>query len=299
MIGEILATLNIAERLARLWHWFQGTRTSPAQSVAARFVRLFESHKVHRNQIPRFFGHGLTVKDVHDEASLLIKLDETLLEGACILFAVRREWLDGAETQVYPCHDFYKRPDDIAGFLSRLKANNPDGDLGGVLLAPENDDGQALIILHEIIGTVGDKPIYRYHLCNNWRFEYWKSRAYLTAFIAVAWKHKVHVHGLFMPAKEIDAISGGEMLLASDGTWANGGKKWYPEDMALRPDTFLRGVDLEQDTYGLIASLELWLRLEQQDYMNTGLSMYEAGAVRQLFEQEATKCQSAFDKSKH
>ena len=28
--------------------------------VAPRFIALFESHGVHRNQIPDFFGHGIT-----------------------------------------------------------------------------------------------------------------------------------------------------------------------------------------------------------------------------------------------
>jgi hypothetical protein len=47
----------------------------PADSVVSRFVRLFETHGVHRNQIPRFLGVGLSVRDVQDDASLIDKLD--------------------------------------------------------------------------------------------------------------------------------------------------------------------------------------------------------------------------------
>ncbi len=292
MIGEILTGLNILEKLGKFWNWIRGQKqAAPAESVATRFIRLFESHDVHRNQIPRFFGHGLLPKDVQDDASLFAKLDEAMLDAACMRFAVRREWLDGAETKVYPRHDFYKHPEDVAGFLDALKANNPDGDLDGVLLAPEEGDGEALLILQETIGAVGDKPIYRYHLCNNWLFEYWKARAYLAACVAIAWKHEVYVRGVSLPRKELDRLATGDDLLIprDEGVWAFGGKKWYPEDMALRPEVFLRGIDPEQSNFGLTSGLKLWLHLDQQGYMDTGLGTHDDVAVRRLFEQELAK----------
>ena len=292
MIGEILTGLNILEKLGKFWNWIRGQKqAAPAESVATRFIRLFESHDVHRNQIPRFFGHGLLPKDVQDDASLLVKLDEDMLEAASTRFAVCREWLDGAETTVYPLHDFYKHPEAVAGFLESLKAINPNGGMDGVLIAPEEGAGEALLILQETIGAVGDKPIYRYHLCNNWLFEYWKSRAYLTAFVAIAWKHKVYVRGVFMPRKELDRMATGDGLLIprDEGVWAYGGKKWHPEDMALRPDVFLQGIDPERNDFGITSGLELWLRLENEGYMDTGLRMYGTEAVRELFERELTK----------
>lgn len=292
MIAEIMTGLNILEKLGKFWNWIRPQKNgAPVESVATRFISLFESHDVHRNQIPRFFGHGLLPKDVQDDASLLAKLDEAMLDAACTRFAVRREWLDGAESQVYPRHDFYKHPEDVAGFLESLKANNPEGELDGVLIAPEEGEGEALLILQETIGPVGDKPIYRYYLCNNWLFEYWKSRAYLAAFVAVAWKHKVYVRGVFMPRKELDRMATGDGLLIprNEGVWAYGGKKWHPEDMALMPDVFLRGIDPERNDFGITSGLELWLSLETQGYMDTGLGMYEGKSVRQLFEQELCK----------
>jgi len=213
MIGEILTGLNILEKLGKFWSWLRGRKeAAPVESVATRFIRLFESHEVHRNQIPRFFGHGLLPKDVQDDASLFAKLDEAMLDAACMRFAVRREWLDGAETKVYPRHDFYKHPEKVAGFLDALKANNPDGELDGVLIAPDEGEGEALLILQETIGAVGDKPIYRYHLCDNWLFEYWKARAYLTACVAIAWKHEVYVRGVSLPRSELDRLATGDDL---------------------------------------------------------------------------------------
>lgn len=63
----------------------------PIDSVAMRFVQLFEAHGVHRNQIPRFFGHELTLVQVKDDESLLQALTEEMLTDAADLFAVRRE----------------------------------------------------------------------------------------------------------------------------------------------------------------------------------------------------------------
>lgn len=290
-LGEILAGLNILDRLGKFWGWLRSKRTPSVESVASRFVRLFESHGVHRNQIPHFFGHSLTLKDMQDDASLVAKFDETILETACKRFAVRREWLDGAELRIHPCHDFYKHPERFADFLVKLKTANPDGELGGLLIAPSDQSWQAgaLLILHETIGAVGEKPIYRYHLCNNWVFNYWKARAYLTACVAIAWKRGVYVHGLRIPAKEIEELAEGKTLLSrgGEGVWNFCvSQRWYPEDTALKPEAFLEGIDPEQDNFGVRAGLTRWLELDGQGLMDTGGPTRH---VRRLFQQELEK----------
>ena len=288
VLDEVEAALSLWDRLKKLLH---ARKNPPVESIATRFVRLFESHGVYRNQIPRFFGHSLAVQDVQDEASLVAKLDETILEAACRQFAVRREWLDGAESKVHPCHDFYKHPEGFTDFIMQLKSANPDGGLGGLLIA-SNENGwraNALIILEETIGAVGDKPIYRYHLCNNWAFSYWKARAYLTACIAIAWKRSVFIHGLRVPGKVIEKLSEGQTLLGwqGNGVWQfPSRKKWYPEDMALKPDAFLEGIDPERDNFGIKSGLELWLDLEEQGLMATGCPVTN---IRQLFQHELEK----------
>lgn len=295
MIGlpELLAGLNIAEKLGKFWNWLRGRKNAPPENIATRFVRLFESHGVHRNQIPRFIGHGLTLKDVQDNDSLLAKLDEPLLEAACEKFAVRREWLDGAEEQIHPCHDFYKHPDWFGAFLKEKVEANPDGDWHGVLLAPEepDNDAWALLILQETVGWVGEKPIYRLHLCNNWLFSYWKARAYLAACIAIAWKSHVFVQGCYMPKREIDKLAEGTMLLGRQGggIWFMGKRKWYPEDMALDPATFLNGVDPELDNFGIKAGLGLWLDLDECSHMDTGINSQLYPNPRQSFQKEFEK----------
>lgn len=290
VIGEILTGMNILEKLGRLWNWLRGRKNKPAETIAVRFVRLFESHGVHRNQIPRFIGHGLTLSDVQDEAALLAKLDEPLLEAVCEKFAVRREWLDGAEKQIHPVHDFYKHPDGFATFLDDLSAANPEGDLQGILLQPEECNGQveALLILQETVGLVGDKPIYRFHLCNNWSFTYWKSRAYLTACVAIAWRRGVYISGTTVAGKKINSLANGETLLGwqGEGAWFIGGRKWYPEDMALKPEVFLAGVDAENNNFGIQSALALWLNLAQQGLMEIGSGKDFSEKAISLFQQK-------------
>lgn len=284
-IGEILSALNIVEKLGRFLSWGLGKRKRPQETVAGRFIRLFESHGVHRNQIPRFFGHGLTVQDVQSDGSLLPKLDEALLQAACDLFAVRREWLDGADTQVYACHDFYKHPENVAGFLDALKAANPGGDLHGDLLAPKQGEGEALIVLYETIGSVGDKVVYRYHLLNNWLFDYWKARAYLAACVAIAWKHNVFIRGVYLGGKVIAELAEGKRLVGENGGGLDSypGRRWYPEDMSFKPDAFLKGVDAERGNFGIVSAIDLWLRLDEQGFMDANLEMYDRVMVRDQF----------------
>lgn len=287
MLGEILSTLNIGEKLVRLLKWLKEKRHSAPESVPARFIRLFESHNVHRNQIPRFFGHGLTLKDVQSDADLVLKLDETLLQAACDLFAVRREWLDGAEKQIFPIHRFYKHPNAFLEFIDALRAASPDKELSGVVLAPiePGPNAEAVLVLHETVGWVGDKAIYRYYFCDQWTLSYWKSRAYLTACVAIAWQQRVFIHGVYAYKERLQKITGGLAL----PTWSVDGigsfviKRWNPEDMALRPEVFLDGLDPERDNFGFQAGLRLWLSLFDDGFMNTGLGTHNAGEIRKSF----------------
>ena len=271
MLGEVVSGLSIWDRLFKFWK----NRNKPElESVATHFVRLFESHGVHRNQIPRFFGFNLTIADVKDDETLLLKLSEEMLDAACEMFAVRREWLDGAESQVYNLHDFYKHPEDCVTFIEKIKANNPDNYIHDRLLTPKEKDfrANAVVIIEETVGYIGDKAICRYHICNNWPFTYWKARAYLTACIAILWQRRCSIHGVILPAKVINKITYGEELLGwnGEGVFSLQGLHWHPDDMADRPDVFLKDIDSERDNFGLKSALQLWLDLESEGYMDVG-----------------------------
>lgn len=281
IFGEIESFINIAEKCKKYIPFLKAAKKP--ESLAARFVRLFEAHGVHRNQIPRFFDYDLTLNDLKDDDSLLPSLNDKMLDAACELFAVRREWLDGADDIAHANHDFYKHPEKFLTFITELKLANPDGQLDGELFCPQKPDfnSQAIIVLNEIIGWVGDEPIYRYHLCNNWSYTYWKARAYLTACVAIALNHDVYIMSTDGSKKKINQLAEGNVLLAceKDGIASVFGRKWYPEDMALLPEVFLKDIDPELDNYGYRAGLNLWLELEEKGLMKIGIHKN----VRQLF----------------
>lgn len=273
IFGEIDSALNLVEKFKK--YFSLSKRSVELESVATRFIHLFEAHGVHRNQIPRFFGHEISLKDLQDSSSLTIKLDEEILEDVCKLFAVRREWLDGADKQVHLNHDFYKKPKEFLKFITNLKLINPEGQLDGELFVPDNSDfnAEAILILNEIIGYIGSEPIYRYHLCNNWAYSYWKARAYLTACVAIAWKKNIYVRGTITANKFINKLTQGQIILACkrEGVESLFGKRCYAEDMALLPKVFLKDLNPESHNFGLVSGLDLWLQLDEQGLMDTGL----------------------------
>lgn len=282
IFGEITSILSLWDRFSSL---FREKKIQPAETIVTRFIKVFESHGVHRNQIPRFIGHGLTLADVHNNEILLPKLTEVILDDVCNKFAIRREWLDGAESQIYLEHDFYKHPAGFQEFIDTLMDKNPGRDLRGVLISPEEKDSRAgaIMVLQETIGSIGNKAIYRYHICNNWVFSYWKARAYLAACIAIAWKNEVYIHGVTKSKAFIDELSHGKALLGwgGEGIWGIGHRTWDPEDMALQPDVFLDGIDAERNNYGLKSALSLWLELEKRGLMDLGFGV----SPREIFEE--------------
>jgi hypothetical protein len=70
---------------------------------------------------------------------------------------------------------------------------------------------------------------------------------------------------------------------------ALGHRQWEPEDMALWPERFLLGIDQERDNFGIRSALKLWLELQQDGFMDTGLPMYEPEEVKKLFESSLAK----------
>jgi hypothetical protein len=245
-------------------HWAANT------TLASRFVQLFERHGVHRNQIPRFFEHGLTVKDVSSDETLIEKLTETVMQDACDLFAVRREWLDGVSDEVYEIHHFYKYPAEFEQFIQRLTGESEEiGRLRGKVIIPssKNIRSDALFFIEEIIGYLGNEPICRFHLTGTWSYDYWKCRAYLAACVSIACRNGCHVSGSVLDRIELKHITQGvefihPLVLRSSG------QRWEPEDMAYDPVVFLNDLDKSGHANSKQLALELWLNLVEEGWMD-------------------------------
>jgi len=166
-ILEGLAVPIILSALKKFWDYLKeyfATKKQPVEvnSVASRFIRLFEKHGINRNQIPRFFGHGLSLADVDNENILLSKLTPEILQSACELFAVRMEWLEGVDKQIYETHDFYKCPEAYAEFFAGLIYGR-DYQIHAKLVLSTDPSSQedALLILEEPIGENSNEQVMR------------------------------------------------------------------------------------------------------------------------------------------
>jgi hypothetical protein len=277
LLDQIEAFFNLYDRFKR-----SRDKASLEENIADRFIRVFEAHGVMRNQIPRFFDHALTLKDVQNANSLLEKLNEQILDDMCSLFAIKRAWLDGASSQVHPINDFYKRPEEFSDFLGHVTERDSDGWLTGELYSAHKNASwniQCFFVLKEKIGFIDNEPINRYHLCSNFSYTYWKARADLAACMAIAHKNKVHIKGLSVTNHDIlNPLANGELLLpGKDGLdKLRVVSSWYPEDMALEPNVFLKDIDPEVNKFGITSALERWVKYAESGLMDIGFQFEEA-----------------------
>lgn len=262
LFGEVESFFNLWERVK--------SKSKAEPTLVSRFVEVFEKHGVHRNQIPRFFGHGLTLKNVSSDEKLIEKLTETVLQDACDLFAVRREWLDGVSDEIYDVHHFYKYPAEFEKFIQKLNSDSDEtGRLWGKVIIPssKNPRSDALFFIEELIGYVGNEPISRYHLTGTWQYDYWKCRAYLAACVSVACRNGCHVNGSVVNRKYLKNVTQG-LEFIDPQVLRSSGNRWEPEDMAYVPHVYLKDLDKSGRERSEKFALEFWLLLAGDGWLD-------------------------------
>lgn len=270
IFGEIESFVSLIERVTKS---FKKSEKKHQELLSTRLVSVFESHGVHRNQIPNVIGHGLTFHDVSCDKRLLEKLDNDILDSTCSLFGINRDWLDGASEEVFSTYTFYKHPQKFNHFLSELVTKCGSENLDGVFLTVDKVDREteSVLILQETLGLINNKPYFRYYLCSGWVFSYWRSRGYIAASVAMCWKNKIYVRGLYLDASTVGRYASGKSLLnfGQDGVHFPNGVRWYAEDLAYVPDVYLKNVDPEENKFGLNAALSLWFQLNSKGFLDT------------------------------
>ncbi|RYV04123.1 hypothetical protein SOPP22_01610 [Shewanella sp. OPT22] len=269
--------------------FFRRSKDEDNNFVAARFITLFESHGVHRNQIPEFFDHGIQLVDCSSRDNLLPKLTSQILRDAADLFAIQIEWLQGASEQVYSTHNFYKQPESCIKFIKAL--NEKDSTKNGYLFIPntisKRNHYDAAIVICEEIGSIGDKPINRLHIIDGWVYSYWKCRGYLTSCASLFLNSNIWLHGRSCDTKWLSDFAYGNLLPEYDFICKEfkfkTSKNWYVDEFIETPILYLKGVDPERDNFGHRAAISLWLELESKGYIP--LERYSSRSqVRQNYE---------------
>lgn len=186
VFGEIDAAWSLWDRFRKFWR----TNREPApDSVESRFVKLFEDHGVHRNQIPRLLASDLKLSDLRDDVTLLAALSDSHLAAACELFGVRREWLEGESPRMYETRWCYKAPSNLLTELSRLGSPPEIAPLRAVATSLPLDNRSSVghrveLILVETAGWLGEKEIPRFRVFSdgfNWIYE--ESRLQIKAML--------------------------------------------------------------------------------------------------------------------
>lgn len=268
---QIFATMNIFSKLIAIVKKYLNNDLKIKENIATRFLKVCESHGINANQIPKLIGGGVTIADVQSHEKILLKLNDEILDELCSSLNIRRAWLDGEDQQVYPTYNFYKNPTEFALFLQSLKQNNLSSHFTGTLIIsrPLNYDSSALLLIteHRDLGWSTNKRIERYYLINGWVWTYWKCRAYLTSCIALAERENIYFHAYLMSKEIFTKFESGEYFFNQSDLKRIVG--WYPSDLYLSPEVFLKDVDRELNNFGYRAGLSLWLELEEKGLVMT------------------------------
>jgi hypothetical protein len=246
------------------------------ETIATRLVALFESHGVHRNQIPEFFNHGLDLSSCASDEKLLEKITPKIIKNASVMFGVNKDWLEGSSKNIYEIPDFYKHPEKFEQYLVKLIQNKSTYDFLAAALTSKEKRWDAffdsLIVIAEPIDELNKRIIYKYHLLGRWKIHYWKSRAYFAACCALLHKHELFAGGKIVENSWLDRVYEGKQLLEYDFTERFGGVSfpvvgsWMVDEFIEIPDRYLDGMDTEQGR-AIPLAISKWLDLNEKGYM--------------------------------
>ncbi|WP_415906712.1 hypothetical protein ACMXYX_07270 [Neptuniibacter sp. QD72_48] len=236
------------------------------ESVAERFINLFEAHGVYRNQIPEFFDHGFTIEDVQTEDNLLAKLTPSLLQSAADLFQVNAEWLSHGQGDIFKSHHFYKHPAEFGCYIDKLQASGDEKQIEGFVLTvkpPRKHEEDTLIVLKESVGRIGDRTIFRYHLCPDWILSYWKCCADVACCIAQAQMRDVFLVGKYVEKEWLQSFADGMSLpkFSFDLDEIDMPIKgwWQTDEFVDIPDRFIEPLSKE-DGFSVRSAIGRWLK---------------------------------------
>lgn len=270
MFDQIDAALSLVDRFQS---WRERHKRPVEEFVQSRFVRLFAAHGVHRNQIPRFFGHGIELADVRDDATLAGRLTAEHLLKASELFGVRLEWMESGLGPAQERLNFYKQPKRFWDWLSDVatRVQQKHAIARALLLLPEGgrSDVEAVLLIVEPIVPLNDEWVERVHWVPVGPPDYWRCRGYLASFVAAADRFSVmlaarRASSAVLSKKVMDVDLFGPTALddLDFGRDRVDALKWLED-----PNAFLSGVDPERNNFGVQSALRLWLDLEAQGLM--------------------------------
>ena len=231
-------------------------------TIPERFIYLFECHGVHRNQIPAFFGHGITLHAMTDLAELSKQLTPEILQQASSLFGVRQDWLECVSDKIYNVPDFYKHPEEFEQYITELKQTT--NELRCYVLrtresAHTDDDSDGAFLFVKTIGVINSREITRYYPVGHESINYGLSRADFAANCGLLIKSGIQQVGKYANKDWLNLFNSGTVIPEydyQDGSVAVASSAvWYIDEFFERPEHFLKGVDAEANNFGLHSAI--------------------------------------------
>lgn len=276
MVETLNSWISLLKSVKNIFSWILKQKTKKSlPAVSDRFIHLFERHGVHRNQIPEYLGHGITLQAVSCSDELHKVLTPEHLQHAANLFGVRQDWLECVSEIIYDVPDFYKRPEKFEDFVIKLK-KTPNELWCYVVRTQESlvkdDDSDAAFLFVETIGSIRGREIVRYHPVGHLRIGYWKSRADFAANCAVLIKHSVLQVGKHAHRDWLVKINNGTEIPVYDfenrSSALSLSSVWYIDEFFERPELFLQGVDPEHNNFGKRSAVARWLHWSEQGFFD-------------------------------
>jgi len=173
------------------WIWWKGRKNRDRVAMTAqRFLSLFETHGVAATQIQHFLPE-LTFDKVQKPESLLPALSIDVLDRAAKLFGVRREWLEGADDQIYDCFWCDKHPEHFFEKFQKQNLQHGNFPVHAFTCVDKLDyrgdrNQYVVLVFVEKIREIGDVEIFRYVIDGDgWDWGYRRCRIQLKAMVRV------------------------------------------------------------------------------------------------------------------
>ncbi|MGN4752781.1 hypothetical protein [Bacillus cereus group sp. MYBK220-1] len=210
-------------------------QNSGVYEVVKRFIEVYENHSIMQNQIPSFIDKkfDLSLKDFKDYDSILKVLNDDIINWTCEKFGIRREWIDGADNQIYSYKSYYKQVHsfirDIYNFNSTREQITMYVFKYGNLSLEEDNEHNIVLLLRCPIGKINSKQVYKYiPISTLWNWGYWRGRYQIKSIIYLCDNMGITIQGYDLIEKE--KIAYGETFPENIINGISIRATWYPED---------------------------------------------------------------------
>lgn len=273
MLGEILTGTKLAETLFKwgrsVYRVFRPVNEEEQPTITSRFIQLFVMHGVHANQIPEFFGYGITLADISKPDQLIDKLTEEVISAVVELFGVRKSWLQCVDDHIYESIHFGYQPQLAKEFIEELVDRNERVSATLLMDSEHHRDTCDVLIFHIPIGELEGLEIYRHIVINEHTHAYWKSMISLLALISISDSKDIFIDGYLTKPECYESLSN---LKCTYSKAAKGTKSKYfnPEDLLESPDNFLKWVDEQEKGYGHRSATERYQQYVEAGWISVG-----------------------------